>query len=114
MALSGRRLFDALSRMPFIESAELADILGEPHTTGHCTLASLLADRIVGRASYGTAHLPSSQRYHLTASCVREAADFLGFDTPSDFVRAYPMSNEWLTLLIRRMDSVASFYRLES
>ena len=36
----------------------------------------------------------------------------LGFDTPSDFVRAYPMSREWLTLLIRRMDAVASVYRL--
>ena len=32
--------------------------------------------------------------------------------TPSDFVRAYPASREWLTLLIRRMDAVASVYRL--
>ena len=62
--------------------------------------------------SHGTAHLPSSQRYHLTAQGVREAAWVLGFDTPSDFVRAYPMSREWLTLLIRRMDAVASVYRL--
>ena len=36
----------------------------------------------------------------------------LGFGTPSDFVRAYPMSREWLTLLIRRMDAVAAVYRL--
>ena len=36
----------------------------------------------------------------------------MGFDTPWDFVRAYPMSREWLTLLIRRMDAVASVYRL--
>ena len=36
----------------------------------------------------------------------------LGFGTPSDFVRAYPVSREWLTLLIRRMDAVASVYRL--
>ncbi len=38
----------------------------------------------------------------------------LDFDTPSDFVRAYPMSREWLTLLIRRMDAVAAIYRLAS
>ena len=31
---------------------------------------------------------------------------------PQDFVRAYPVSREWLTLLIRRMDAVASVYRL--
>ena len=62
--------------------------------------------------SHGTAHLPSSQRYHLTTQGIREATEVLGFDTPSDFVRAYPMSREWLTLLIRRMDAVASVYRL--
>ena len=41
-----------------------------------------------------------------------KTAQVLDFDTPSDFVRAYPVSREWLTLLIRRMDAVASIYRL--
>ena len=112
MALFDRQLLYALSRTPFVDSTELAGILGEPHTTVHRALADLLADGIVGRASHGTARLPSSQRYHLTASGVREAAEVLGFETPSDFVRAYPTSREWLTLLIRRMDAVASVYRL--
>ena len=87
-------------------------MLGEPHATVHRTLSNLLAEGIVGRVSHGTAQLPSSQRYHLTASGVGEATEVLGFDTPSDFVRAYPMSREWLTLLIRRIDAVASVYRL--
>ena len=112
MAISERQLLDALSQTPFVDSTELALMLGEPHTTVHRTLTDLLAVGIVGRVSHGTVHLPSSQRYHLTASGVREAADFLGFDTPSDFVWAYPMSREWLALLIRRMDAVASIYRL--
>ncbi len=112
MALSERQLLHFLSQMPYIDSAELAGILGEPHTTVHRILGDLLADGIAGRASHGTAHLPSSQRYHLTASGVGEAAWTLGFATPSDFVRAYPMSGEWLTLLIRRMDAVAVVYRL--
>ena len=112
MAISERQLLDALSRTPFVDSTELAGILGEPHATVHRTLAGLLAEGIVGRVSHGTAHLTSSQRYHLTANGVREAANLLGFDTPSDFVRAFPMSREWLTLLIRRMDAVASVYRL--
>ena len=59
----------------------------------------------------GTAHLPSSQRYYLTANGTRHAAELLGFATPSDFVRAYPVSREWLTLLIHRMDAVAANYR---
>ena len=59
-------------------------------------------------------HLPSSGRYCLTAKGIRQAARILGFGTPSDFVRAYPVSREWLTLLIRRMDAVAAVYRLAS
>ena len=112
MALSDRQLLDSLSRMPFVDSAELALILGEPHATVHRALTGLLADGIIGRVSHGTAHLPSSQRYFLTANGIRQAAGILGFATPSDFVRAYPVSREWLTLLIRRMDAVAAAYRL--
>ena len=112
MAPSDQRLLDSLSRVPFIDSAELSRVLGEPHATIHRALSDLLADGIVGRANHGTAQLPSSQRYHLTAQGIREAAGILGFATPSDFVRAYPVSREWLTLLIRRMDAVASVYRL--
>ncbi len=98
--------------MPFVDSAELAGILGEPHTTVHRRLTCLLADGIAGRASHGTAYLPSSKRYFLTAKGIGEATAALGLDTPSEFVRAYPMSREWLALLIRRMDAVASVYRL--
>ena len=67
---------------------------------------------MVGRVSHGTVHLPSSQRYYLTVNGIGNTADTLGFDTASDFVRAYPVSREWLALLIRRMDAVASIYRL--
>ncbi len=112
MAITDRQLLDALSRMPFVESTELALILGEPHATVHRHLTDLLTDGIVGRVNHGTVHLPSSQRCHLTANGIREAAGVLDFDTPSDFVRAYPMSREWLTLLVRRMDAVAAIYRL--
>ena len=100
--------------MPFVDSAELARILGEAHATVHRALTGLLADGIFGRVSHGTAHLPSSQRYHLADQGIGEAAQLLGFATPSDFVRAYPVSREWLTLLIRRMDSVAAVYGLAS
>ena len=112
MAPSDRHLLDSLSRMPFIDSAELALIRGEAHATVHRALTRLLSNGIAGRVSHGTAHLPSSQRYYLTARGIREAAQVFDFDTPSDFVRAYPMSREWLTLLIRRMDAVATIYRL--
>ena len=112
ISTGGRQLLDALSRMPFIDSAELAGILGEPHATIHRGLINLLTNGMVGRISHGTAYLPSSQRYYLTASGIGEAASVLGFETPSDFVRAYPVAREWLAMLIRRMDAVATIYRL--
>ena len=114
MALSDQQLINSLSRMPFIDSAELAGILGDPHATVHRALTGLLADGIVGRVSHGTAHLPSSQRYYLTTNGIMETAGLLGFEMLSDFVRAYPVSREWLALLIGRMDSVAAIYRLAS
>ena len=112
MALSGKRMLEALSRMPFVDTAELAMTLGEAHVAIHRGLTCLLAEGMVGRVSHGTSHLPSSRRYYLTAQGIREAAGVLGFDTASDYVRAYPVSREWLTLLTRRMDAVASVYRL--
>lgn len=90
----------------------MALVLGEPLATVHRALAALLADGIAGRISHGTAHLPSSHRYYLTGKGIAEAADALGFDAPSVFLRAYPVSRQWLTLLLRRMDAVASAYRL--
>ena len=92
MALSELQMLDALSRTPFIDSAELARVLGEPHATVHRALTGLLADGIAGRVIHGTTHLPSSQRYFLTTKGIRETAGFLGFATPSDFVRANPVS----------------------
>ena len=112
MALTDRELFNYLSRMPFIDTKEMAGILDQAPATVHRSLASLLAEGIVERINHGTARLPSSRRYFLTAKGIREAARLLDYDTASDFVRAYPMSKEWLTLLIRRMDAVATIYRL--
>ena len=54
MPLSDRQLLDALSRTPFVDSTELAAILGEPHATVHRTLSNLLSEGIAGRVSYGT------------------------------------------------------------
>ena len=112
MALSDEQLLDSFSRMPFVDTMELAGILGEPLATIHRSLTGLLANGIVGRVNHGTAQLPSSGRYYLTAHAIGEAAGILGFWTPSDFVRAYPVSREWLALLVRRMDAMAAIYRL--
>lgn len=112
MAGTNQQLLHSLSQMPFADTGELAGILGEPSATVHRTLTSLQADGVVGRVSHGTSHLPTSLRYFVTAKGITKASKVLGFDTASDYVRAYPMSKDWLTLQIRRLDGIASIYRL--
>ena len=117
MSISDQELLDHLSRMPFVDTAELAMITGEAHVAIHRGLAGLLSGGVVGRVSHGTAHLSSSRRYYLTPKGVGEAAGVLGFDTPSDYVRAYPVSRAVADaaaapLLLRRLDAVAPVYCL--
>ena len=90
MALSDRQLLHSLSRMPFIDVAELPRVLGEAPTAVHCGLTDLLVDGIVGRVSHGTAYLHSSRRNLLTTHGVGEATGVLGFETPSDFRARLP------------------------
>ena len=62
MTLSDRQMLDSISRMPFIDTAELARILGEAHATIHRALTGLLAEGIVGRVSHTTSrpsHAPN-------------------------------------------------------
>ena len=112
MVFSRERILDARARLPFIDAGELALVLGEPLATVHRALSALLQGGLAGRVSHGTVHLPSSQRYYLTKKGIGEAANVLDVDAPWEFVRAYPVSRQWLALLISRMDAVASIYRL--
>ncbi len=112
MRLMERQIYDALARMPFADTLELAVILGEAYSTVHRALTGLLTDGIAGRVNHGTVHLPTSGRWFLTSEGIEEATDVLGYATPSEFVRAYPVSQQWHTLLLRRMDAIASVYRL--
>ena len=112
MAISRERILDALAKLPFVDAGELSIILGEPLATVHRTLTTLLTDGLAHRVSHGTAHLPSSRRYYFTGRGIAAAADTLDYGAPSDFVRASPASLQWLTLLLRRVDAVASMYRL--
>ncbi len=112
MSVSDQEVLHHLSLMPFIDAGELALILGEPLATVHRALSGLLNDGLAQRVSHGTAQLPSSHRYYLTKKGIAEAADALDYDAPYEFVRAYPVSRQWLELLLRRMDAVVSVYRL--
>ena len=48
MPFSHRQMLYFLGRMPFMDSAELAGVLGEAHATVHRVLTELLTDGIAG------------------------------------------------------------------
>ena len=73
MSVSDQELLHHISRMPFVDTAELAMITGEAHVAIHRGLTGLLSEGIAGRVSHGTSHLPSSRRYYLTVQGVGEA-----------------------------------------
>ena len=103
-----RQLLHPLGRMTCVHTAVLALVLGAPSATVHRSLTGLLPNGIVGCVMH------SSQRYYPTANGIGEAAGVIGFETPSNFVRAYPVSREWLALLIRRMDVESTIRELEA
>ena len=94
MRLTEQQLLAALARMSFADTLELAVIPGEAYATVHRGLSGLLADGIAARVNHGTVHLPTSGRWFLTADGIAEAADQLGYATPTEFVRAYPVSQQ--------------------
>ena len=65
IALNDPYILGALSRMPFVDTAELAMTLGEARSTVHRGRTGLLTEDMVGRVSHGTAHMPSSRRTYL-------------------------------------------------
>ena len=112
MSFTDRHLLDHLGRLWFIAEADLAGVLGEPKGDVRGALTRLRKSDVVRCVSHSAAHLPTSWRYYLTARGIEKATSLLGFKKKSRCVREYPASREWLAILIRRMDAVASVYRL--
>ena len=58
--------------------------------------------------------MPPENNCDCSTKGISAASEAIDFDAPSEFLLAYPVSREWLTLLIRRIDAVASVYRLSA
>ena len=64
MSVFDHELLHHLSRMPFVDTAELAMITGEAHATVHRGLAGLRSEGIVGRVSQGAARTVEWRQQH--------------------------------------------------
>ena len=106
------RIIKALSEMPFASEAELADFLGVSRSVVHRALKVLRKAGFAGRVWHGTPQVAPCYRHYMTRRGIEEASRMIGLKSAAEYVRAYPMSSQWLRILIQRMDAVVAVYRV--
>lgn len=100
-----------LSRNPFIDARALAGVTGRPRSQVYDTLKALFEAGLAGRVRHSTVLLPSVFRYYATPEGISETNAALNLSM-SECLRAYPVSREWMRILIGRMDAVAGIHAL--
>ena len=105
------QLLADLSQHPLTDASELARLTGQPCSTIYDALNALFDAGLAGRVRHGTSYLPASFRYYPTLRGIVAASAALR-SSPSRYVHSYPISREWMRILIGRMDAVGSIYRL--
>ena len=99
--------------LPFADGLELACITDRPERTVHRHLKRLTEAGLVSHINRGTPVLHASYRHFPTKRGIEWAADSLGI-LRSEIIRSYPISKQWLDILLERLDTVATTYRFAS
>ena len=101
----------ALSENPFSDARSLARVAGRPQSQVYTALKDLVDAGLAGRVLHETVHQSRLYRHYLTTGGLAAARAALGMGM-SDYCRSYPISDQWLRLLIGRMDAVAGIHAL--
>ena len=104
-------LLEQLAAMPLLDRVELAAVAGRSASAVYKGIDSLAGERLVASLPHATEQIAPTQRFRLTASGLDRLAELSGTTTPA-LLREHPASEEWLRLLMRRLDGVAVIYRL--
>ena len=105
------RILDTLARLPFAERNELAAFTCLPASTTLTGLMRLQSQGLVDFVYHTRSSTSRVRRWHLTPYGIVRLAEFMA-TTVSRLMREWPLSDEWLTSLIQRLDVVAVFYRV--
>ena len=97
--------------MPLLDRVELAAVAGRSPSAVYKGIDSLAGERLVASLPHATEQIAPTQRFRLTASGLHRLAELSATTTPA-LLREHPASEEWLRLLMRRLDGVAVIYRL--
>ena len=96
---------------PFADGTELARITARSSRTTYRHLEWLAGADLVTHINRGTPVLSASHRHFPTKAGIACAADSLGI-LQSEVIRRFPVSKQWLEILLQRLDTVATIYRL--
>ena len=102
-----------LAEMPFLDRQEMSAVSGRSSASVHETINRLERDGMVSSFSHGSETISSTARYCLTEAGLHALADRWCM-APDRLVREYPVSAQWMRILLERIDSVAVIYRLAS
>ena len=106
-----RDLLEQLAAMPLLDRVELAAVSGRSASAVYKGISSLADEHLVTRIPHASELIAPTQRFRLTASGLDRLAELSATTTPA-LLREHPASEEWLRLLMRRLDGVAVIYRL--
>ena len=106
-----RDLLEQLAAMPLLDRVELAAVSGRSPSAVYEGIDALADEHLVARLPHSAELIAPTQRFRLTASGLDRLAD-LSRTTSASLLREHPASEEWLRLLMRRLDGVGVIYRL--
>ncbi len=106
-----REMLAVLGEMPFLDRLELAAMTGRSRGAVYRGVGRLERADYAASVSHATGLLPLTRRYHLTAAGLRRLAELEepGID---ELLRLYPVSRQWVGILLERLDGAAVIYRL--
>ena len=102
-----------LVSMPFLDRLEMTAVSGWSTSAVYEAVRSLEEEGLAAPVPHATGLTALTARYHLTADGVRRLAgeDAVSLD---DLLRERPVSLQWRTIMLKRLDAVALVYRLAS
>ena len=106
-----KEMLGVLAGMPFLDRLELTAVSGWSKSAAYRNLAKLVGEGCASPVPHATAVITRTIRYHLTAAGLQRLAAATG-DGLDRLLRAHPVSDRWLRLLLERLDAVAVIYRL--
>ena len=96
---------------PGVSALEITGLYGAGSSSTYAQVKFLKAMGLVFEAEHASIHVPKTGRLWPTPMGIEVAAANSNVTT-SEFIRKYPVSREWRTKTVDRIDGLASVYRL--